>query len=59
MIAPRLAHGLSFTDLYDRAGLVLCEAERAVLAAEGRRPHWRFLLQPETAAWRAYMARIS
>src|SRR5262245_62145462 len=26
MIAPRLAHGLSFTDLYDRAGLVRLDA---------------------------------
>src|SRR5215510_134647 len=26
MTAPRLAHGLSFTDLYDRAGLVRLDA---------------------------------
>ncbi|MQT11230.1 glutamate--tRNA ligase [Segnochrobactrum spirostomi] len=30
--------------IYDRAGFKLDEAARAALAAEGRRPHWRFLL---------------
>ena len=30
--------------VYDRAALALSEAERAKLAAEGRRPHWRFRL---------------
>lgn len=30
--------------IYDRAGLKLTDAERAVFEAEGRRPHWRFRL---------------
>ena len=30
--------------IYNRAGLRLTADERAKLAAEGRRPHWRFLL---------------
>ncbi|NDV85218.1 glutamate--tRNA ligase [Aurantimonas aggregata] len=30
--------------VYGREALRLTEAERAALAAEGRRPHWRFLL---------------
>jgi len=30
--------------IYDRAGLMLDEAERSRLEDEGRRPHWRFLL---------------
>jgi glutamyl-tRNA synthetase len=30
--------------VYDRAALALTDAERAVLEAEGRRPHWRFRL---------------
>ncbi len=36
---------------YDRAGLKLTAAERARLEAEGRRPHWRFLLPDEEASW--------
>ncbi|MCC6737162.1 MAG: glutamate--tRNA ligase [Bauldia sp.] len=36
--------------VYDRAGLRLTAARRADLEAEGRRPHWRFLLgSPEAA----------
>ncbi|KAB2851679.1 MAG: glutamate--tRNA ligase [Hyphomicrobiaceae bacterium] len=31
--------------IYDRAGLRLSDVERRRLEAEGRRPHWRFLLQ--------------
>lgn len=30
--------------IYDRAALKLTDGERQVLEAEGRRPHWRFLL---------------
>lgn len=30
--------------VYDRAALKLTEAEREALIADGRRPHWRFLL---------------
>ncbi len=30
--------------IYDRAGLFLTEAEKRALEAEGRKPHWRFLL---------------
>jgi len=37
--------------IYDRAALSLPEAERARLLAEGQRPHWRFLLNRETARW--------
>ncbi len=33
--------------VYDRAALGLRAAERARLEAEGRRPHWRFLLETE------------
>jgi glutamyl-tRNA synthetase len=31
--------------VYDRAALMLTDDERAALEAEGRKPHWRFLLQ--------------
>jgi glutamyl-tRNA synthetase len=37
--------------IYNRAALSLTESERRSLEAEGRRPHWRFLLRPETVRW--------
>jgi glutamyl-tRNA synthetase len=37
--------------VYDRAALALSAAERAALEAEGRRPHWRFRLEPSTVHW--------
>lgn len=37
--------------IYDRASLNLGEEEQASLAAEGRRPYWRFLLKPGEVAW--------
>ena len=37
--------------IYDRAALKLTDEERAALEAQGRRPHWRFLLEPETVRW--------
>jgi glutamyl-tRNA synthetase len=37
--------------IYDRAALKLTADERATIEAEGRRPHWRFLLDHRTVAW--------
>ncbi len=38
--------------VYDRAALALTDADRARLAAEGRRPHWRFRLDTgRVIAW--------
>jgi glutamyl-tRNA synthetase len=37
--------------VYDRAALSLGPEERAVLEAEGRRPHWRFLLDHRVVEW--------
>ncbi|GJD34800.1 glutamate--tRNA ligase [Methylobacterium aerolatum] len=37
--------------IYDRAALRLSPEERATLEAEGRRPHWRFLLDARTVSW--------
>jgi len=37
--------------IYDRAALDLSEAQKAVFEAEGRRPHWRFKLEPGEIAW--------
>ena len=36
---------------YDRAALRLDEAGRRALEAQGRRPHWRFLLEAGEVAW--------
>lgn len=46
----RISRGLP--PVYDRAGLRLGEEERATLEAQGRRPHWRFLLEHEAVEWR-------
>lgn len=38
--------------VYDRAALKLTDEDRRKLEAEGLRPHWRFLLNEGTVAWR-------
>lgn len=37
--------------VYDRAALRLTETDKRVLEADGRRPHWRFLLDEEAIGW--------
>ena len=37
--------------VYDRAALKLTDAQKAQFEAEGRRPHWRFLLEHDEVAW--------
>jgi glutamyl-tRNA synthetase len=37
--------------IYDRAALELTDADRNRLEAEGRKPHWRFLLERRPVAW--------
>ena len=37
--------------VYDRAALQLSDEDKAALEAEGRQPHWRFLLESEPVAW--------
>ncbi len=37
--------------VYDRAALRLSDEEKARLEAEGRRPHWRFLLEHAEVRW--------
>ncbi len=37
--------------VYDRAALKLDAAARALLEAEGRKPHWRFKLETEEVRW--------
>ena len=37
--------------IYDRAALRLTDDDRAALETQGRRPHWRFRLEPTTVRW--------
>ena len=37
--------------IYDRSALQLSEADRQQLEDQGRRPHWRFLLEPGKVGW--------
>lgn len=37
--------------IYDRAALDLTAEDRAALEAEGRKPHWRFKLEPRSVTW--------
>ncbi|WP_262271307.1 glutamate--tRNA ligase [Microvirga yunnanensis] len=45
----QLARGLP--PIYDRAALALTDEDRARLEWEGRRPHWRFRLEPTHVTW--------
>lgn len=45
----QLARGLP--PLYDRAALKLTEDEKRKLEAEGRKPHWRFLIERSEIVW--------
>jgi glutamyl-tRNA synthetase len=45
----QMARGLP--PVYDRAALKLTEAEKADLDQQGRKPHWRFLLNAGKVAW--------
>jgi glutamyl-tRNA synthetase len=50
-IRRRVQRAAGRPPVYDRAALKLTEAEKAAYEAEGRRPHWRFLLDRETGRW--------
>lgn len=45
----QLSRGLP--PVYDRAALKLTGEERKTFEAEGRKPHWRFLLEDRSVAW--------
>ncbi|WP_395697082.1 glutamate--tRNA ligase [Methylocella sp.] len=47
----RLQQARGRPPVYDRAALALSAQERAALEAQGRRPHWRFLLDRKTVRW--------
>lgn len=43
--------GRGLPPLYDRSALKLSDAEKQKLEAEGRKPHWRFLLNDTDIIW--------
>ena len=43
--------GRGLPPIYDRSALKLTDEDRARLEAEGRRPHWRFLLRHDPVEW--------
>lgn len=45
----QLARGLP--PIYDRAALKLTAEQKAAFEAEGRKPHWRFLLEAREVTW--------
>lgn len=45
----QLARGLP--PIYDRAALALTDEDRRELEEAGRKPHWRFRLEPRVVAW--------
>lgn len=47
----KLQRARGLPPVYDRAALRLSDADRAKLEADGRRPHWRFLLEHRSVAW--------
>jgi glutamyl-tRNA synthetase len=47
----KLQQARGLPPVYDRAALRLADAERARFEAEGRRPHWRFKLEPGVVEW--------
>ncbi|KAF0116380.1 MAG: glutamyl-tRNA synthetase [Rhodospirillaceae bacterium] len=47
----RLQRARGQPPLYDRAALNLSAEDRARLEAAGRRPHWRFRLDPRAVTW--------
>ena len=47
----KLQQARGLPPIYDRAALRLSADERAALEASGRRPHWRFRLEPAVVRW--------
>jgi glutamyl-tRNA synthetase len=43
--------GRGLPPIYDRSALKLSDADRVALEAKGRKPHWRFKLDPENVSW--------
>jgi glutamyl-tRNA synthetase len=47
----KLQQARGLPPIYDRAALKLAPADRARLEGEGRKPHWRFRLEPKAISW--------
>lgn len=47
----KIALSRKLPPVYDRAALLLTDAEKAAFEAEGRKPHWRFKLSGKRVAW--------
>jgi glutamyl-tRNA synthetase len=47
----KLQQARGLPPVYDRAALRLTDADRTRFEAEGRRPHWRFKLEPGVVEW--------
>jgi len=47
----KLQQARGLPPIYDRAALKLSDADRALLETQGRRPHWRFRLEPRVVEW--------
>lgn len=47
----KIQAGRGQSPMYDRAALQLTTEQKAAFEAEGRKPHWRFLLKNETISW--------
>lgn len=50
-IRRKLQSGRGLPPIYDRAALKLTAAQKADLEAQGKKPHWRFLLNDEDIVW--------
>lgn len=50
-IRRKMQVGRGLPPVYDRAALKLTDEQKAALEAEGRKPHWRFLLNEAEVAW--------
>lgn len=50
-VRRRVQRARGLPPVYDRAALELTDADRAAMAAAGRRPHWRFKLSQQAVGW--------
>ncbi len=50
-VKRKIAQSRGRPPVYDRAALKLTASDRATLEAQGRRPHWRFLLSGSRVEW--------
>lgn len=50
-IKRKMLAGRGLPPIYDRSALKLTDAEKAAYEAQGRKPHWRFLLDDTPCDW--------